>query len=511
MLQSLNRIISPKHMRVLAWLIIIAGAIARIYIYIQNRNLIIDESNVARNLYERGFVDLAKPLSYEQYAPPIYLWITKISSILFGFSEQALRLYPLLCGIGALYLMYRVLKEFLPVSTVWYPLSLFAFAHILIRYSSELKQYMPDVFICLLLILLALKIDQFRKKSLHFAILWVAIGTLAIWSSMPSVFILAGIGVYYFGQAIQAKAHKKLIPLFIIGGLWLVQFGIYYYTILSAQANSGYLQGFHQNWFLYATPNDITQLKHNIAVFNLLMFQFEGVNLFIHSINLVLFIAGIILLFYRTGAKAFLVVLPIALMLVAASVNQYSLIPRVALFSIPLLIIVIGYGFGQMANFKSPLLKILFVGIGILCGYYNIKNTLEKDEFKYEEITTGLQFLDDNGLPGNSITIFSHSVPAFKYYTQIHPDSTRWERVKNADLYNRNSDFDSLAYHMRFLWQSRVPLGFVYTNATELELRQHDQSFRKLLILQDSVVKPYVQSFIYIRPLEDENNSERFR
>lgn len=498
-------------MRIIAWVIIIAGALSRIYIYLQNRNLIIDETNIARNIYERGFVELAKPLSYEQYAPPIYLWITKISSILFGFSEQALRIYPLICGIGALYLMYRVLKEYMPVSVVWYPLSLFAFAQIFIRYSSELKQYMPDVFVCLLLILLALKIDQFKKRTVQFIIIWIGIGTIAIWASMPSVFILAGIGVYYCWQSIQVKDYKKLLPLFLIGGVWLLQFGIYYYAILSAQANSVYLQGFHQKWFLYATPDDRQQWQHNLDVFSLLMFQFESTNAYVHTINLGLLIGGTLSMIKRAGAKAFLVLLPVVAMLIAASLNQYSLIPRVALFGICLLIIIIGYGFGQMANFKSTILKILFIVLGIWCGYHNIKNTLDNNEFKYEEITTAMQFLDDNSIPGNAISVFSHSVPAFKYYTQIHPDSNKWERIKNADLFPRYSDYDSLAYHMRFLWKSRVPLGFIYTNATEEELRIHTQSFRKLMITQDSLVHPYVQSYIYIKPVTDENNSERFR
>ena len=505
---------SVKLMRIIAWCILVSGVVFRIYIYLQNRNLIIDESNIAHNIYERGFKELATPLSYEQYAPPIYLWITKLSAIVFGFSEQALRLYPLLCGIGALYLMYRVLKEFTHETTIWYPLSLFAFAPIFIRYSSELKQYMPDVFISLFLIFAAIKINQFSKSKVRFILLWVLMGTVAIWASMPSVFILAGVGFYYFSQAVYTKEYKRLLPLFIIGGVWLIQFGIYYYTILSAQANSGYLQGYHQQWFLYATPSKMHEWQHNYDLFNLLMFQFEGDNpeiQYIHTMNLGLIIGGTLILITRAGAKAFLVLTPVIAMLIAAALNQYSLIPRVALFSIPLLIITIGYAFGQMAVFKSALLKILFIGIGIFCGYNNLVYSLNKNEFKYEEITAAMDFLQKNNVEGRGISVFSHSVPAFKYYTQIHPDSNKWDTIKNADLYPRNSDYDSLAYHMRFLWKSNIPFGFIYTNATELELRQHDQSFRKLMILEDSLVKPYVQSFIYTRPVADENNSEQYR
>src|SRR5690606_25656480 len=115
---------SKKIFAYIAYFTIALGIVFRIVIYFQNRNLIIDEANIARNIVERDFAGLAKPLYYEQYAPPIFLWITKLSTLLFGTSELAFRLFPFLCGIVGLILLYVLLKKFAANAAAWYPLFL---------------------------------------------------------------------------------------------------------------------------------------------------------------------------------------------------------------------------------------------------------------------------------------------------------------------------------------------------------------------------------------------------
>src|SRR5687768_15667169 len=82
-----------------AMAIILLGITLRLAYWVHNRDLIIDESNIARNLFERDYGRLTTRLDYEQYAPVFFLWMEKTFTLLFGFSEQALRACPLLCGI----------------------------------------------------------------------------------------------------------------------------------------------------------------------------------------------------------------------------------------------------------------------------------------------------------------------------------------------------------------------------------------------------------------------------
>ena len=160
---AMNKTKTDKLLFWIAMFIIAAGIVTRIIVLLQNRDLIIDECNIARNIYERGFAGLAQPLSYEQYAPPVFLWMVKLFTVLFGMGEQVLRLYPLLTGFAAIIMLYLILKELTSLRSLWYPLALFVVAHMFIRYSTEVKQYMPDIFISLSLIWLA---TPYRHQAL---------------------------------------------------------------------------------------------------------------------------------------------------------------------------------------------------------------------------------------------------------------------------------------------------------------------------------------------------------
>ena len=83
-----------KVLNPLLYITMALAALVRFAVYLQARDLFLDEVNVARNLYERNFTSLLHVLDYEQYAPPLFLWFSKINTLLFGYSELALRLFP---------------------------------------------------------------------------------------------------------------------------------------------------------------------------------------------------------------------------------------------------------------------------------------------------------------------------------------------------------------------------------------------------------------------------------
>src|SRR5690606_15437393 len=135
-----------------------------------------------------------------------FLWILKLSTTLFGYGEMALRLFPLLCAIGSLFLFYQVLKKYTVHTSIWYALVLMASGYMYLRYSTEVKQYSCDVAVVLALILLALRKDVLTARPAVFLLYWFIIGSLTIWLSMPGVFMLAAIGFYYLYIVLKAKA-----------------------------------------------------------------------------------------------------------------------------------------------------------------------------------------------------------------------------------------------------------------------------------------------------------------
>lgn len=485
--------IANKWLKLAGWCILVAGVVLRLVVYLQNRDLMLDEANVARNIYERDLPGLVKPLSYEQYAPPVFLWMVKLSSLLFGFGEQALRVYPLIAGILSLFLFNKVVKEIAGAKAAWYPMLLFALAPILIRYSSELKQYMPDVCITLLLLLAALKTDIRRSPRFKFMLQWLLIGSAAIWSSMPSVFLLAGIGCYYGTICIQHKDNKKLFTVAATSMLWLAQFGIYYFAILRPQISSDYLQNFHQYDFLFATPSTGKEWMHNWTVLSRLPEQFARGNYFVF-VNTALLLLGIIILLLKQPAKGLLLSVPLLCLLLAAALNQFSLMPRVALFSLPVILLLCGAGFSFFMNAERRPVKLAAILVVVPCALLSIGNS-SGEKYKYEQLTEGLKYLQVKNIEGKGVYIHHSAGPAYIYYSQIHPGKVRL--LNNASVLAWNTNYDSLAWQLKNVRKENSNVAFVFTNATMDETDKRRKGLAKHLLETGQFDKKYVRVYIY--------------
>ncbi|MBL7717972.1 MAG: hypothetical protein JNL72_03980 [Flavipsychrobacter sp.] len=415
----------------LALLIVLAGAALRIIVWVQSRDFIIDESNIARNLYEKDFSQLAGRLSYEQYAPVLFMWIEKCFALLWGFSESALTAYPLVTGIAALGVFFLVLKEFVSVKAAWYPLAFFAFAHFFVRYSTELKQYMPDALITLSLILLALRTDILGKNRSRFILIWLVAGSLAVWSSMPSVFILTGVGAYYLWVCVQSGKWQRILLFVLPASVALAQFLGYYMAVLRSDAHSDYLQNFHADYFLVATPGNFKEWKHNWYLCSELVKLSVGYTLRSLVFNFPLLAWGALHLLRKMTAKGMLVLVPLFLTMFAAAINEFSLIPRVALFTMPLFLVLIGVGLERLLSVNKWVSAAgLLVG-GVCVATFTGFSMLWKP-FVNEQITWALQLMKDNNVPKEQLHLSNGSYPAYYYYTIIHPDNQRWESLKGA-------------------------------------------------------------------------------
>lgn len=482
-----------KVLHLLPWLIIFVGAVTRIIVWFQNRNLFIDEANVARNIYERNLAGLARPLSYEQYAPPVFLWITKISASLFGYSEMALRVMPILSGIGALIMLFYLLRECTSYKALWYPLALMAVSYILIRYSSELKQYMTDAFVVLSLMVLALKTDLLQLSAKKFTLIWFLVGSLAIWASMPSVFALAGIGCYYLFLCLQAKNYQKIYPLAIVAVLWVAQFVFYYLAILKPQADSSYLQNFHQGYFMFLIPTDKAKLMHNWYLFRTLLQETSGYAGLSWKVNTGLFLLGAIALLRKQTARGLLVIVPILAVFLAAGLHQYSLIPRVGIFIMPLILVLIGCGFSTLMSIRFIPLQLLLVFFGIRAiNDHSMLRPMIKEPYQFENLTEEFEFLQEHHLSGSQIYMHYGVVPAYKYYTEIHPARNKWAAMKGAHPVSWDVNRDSLAQ------QVARPVAFIYTSISKEELDTWKNDFGRHLAIDTFIEDETRRCFVYI-------------
>ncbi len=423
------------------------GIVYRIVLWQMNRGLFIDEANLARNIFERDWLQLLQPLSYEQYAPPVFLWLQKAFTQSFGYSEKAFRLYPLLSGIAGVMLLAQLLRMCLPQQVRWYPLVLFATGAIYLRYATECKQYMPDALVSMALLWLALKTDIRKILPFHFAVIWILAGSLAIWSSMPSVFILAGIGCYYAVQLWHTDIpFRRWAVLITTGSIWLLQFAAYYLAILSTQIKSGYLQNFHQWYFLDVIPAGWSGFTHhNWLVIKGLTEQMGGKLAVSLVVNLLLTMAGLLYAIRKRDARIILLAVPGLLLLIASMMKSYSLVERLVLFYFPYWLIIIGFGL-QAFYEQSPkwLYRIVLAGIVFTAVKANKISYLTTHPLTLENVPVCLDFLVEHGITKDHLYISHLAEGGYVYYTQMHPEKERWASLRGAQLLQWNTSWDTL-------------------------------------------------------------------
>lgn len=415
------------------------GIVLRIVAYADNRCLWTDEVSLALNIAELNFQELAQPLGYQQYAPPVFMWLVKTSSMVFGMGEQALRLYPLVTGILSLFFTASLLRKYVSATAAWYPLMLLATGMFYIKYSTELKQYMPDAFIAVALIWLAHKMDIAKTSRNRFGIIWVVTGSIVIWSSMPSVFVLAGVGCYYGLYCLQQRNYKSLTLLSSIIAIWLLQFSYYYHTILSHQIGSDFLLSYHNRYFL-AVDN---WAKNKIILTDILQDTY-GESPVILSSNIILLIIGILTVLIKPKRAYLLITLPIVLMLTAGLLQQYSLIPRLTLFAMPMLLIIAGIGLQQLLP-KLLVIRIPIIVMMILAIIFNKPIQILHSPIKEEQITEALDYLVSEQITSEELYVYSGAVNSFRYYTTLHPKKSKWQQLRNAKFIQENTNIETTA------------------------------------------------------------------
>ena len=478
----------------LTWGIIVTGVLLRIAVFFQCDSMFADEANVARNIFERSYISLTRPLDYYQYAPPVFLWVIKACTSVFGFSEYAYRLFPFICGLLSIVVLNKVLKYYTNYRGAWYVIFLMATGPIYVHYGDATKQYIPDSLISLLLVWLALKNAVKDRSDLSLFLIWTFAGSIAIWSSMPSVFILAGVGCYYLTDIVKSKNYLKFRFLVPTGAIWGLQFAFYYIFILQPQANSDYLQNFHKDYFFY-WPANFAILSKDIDLFFSFIATAGGHLVIAMLLHIVCIILAVIYISRRHLSLLLLLVIPILAVLFAASLHQYTLIPRVILFAMPLLLILIGAGLERILSFVPVILNLLIMVVAVI----NVVNFNALRNFiipmQQEEAKQSLDFLIARNISGKQLYVEQLGVPAYIYYTSIHPRKDRWKALIGADtLVEWNINFDSLAKTFP------KKAAMLYSWDDEWKIGEQQRLIRLNTTLVDSNIVKGSRVYIYSKP-----------
>jgi hypothetical protein len=407
-------------------IIIGVGVLLRLWWFYDARSLFLDEANLALNIAERSYTDFFYPLKYQQYAPPLFVCVVKACTGLSGLNELALRLPSLVVGLISLGLFYHLLGRLLanPFARL-FPLLLFATSTFLIRYSTELKQYSFDVAIVLLLISIALR-WSLNDLNLGRWLLWALVGSISIWFSMPVVFVLFSVGAYYFWQLLKEQQYQSLFPLALVSAFWLLSFGLLYYQVLSPSLGEVHLINHHTPYFF---PVNIFTIDAWIQIWVII----RGLLAPVIGYTAVALILGLALLiwggyrFFKQRIDYFiLLILPVVSCFIASAMEQFSLMPRVSLFIMPLLLLFIGIGVDKLFSLLGGKWQVLvFIVLTVIVqpvwqSVGTLGQTTEIEDIKAVILWT----------KSKSTTTFVHheAVPAFRFYTEYHDDRLQYDQ-----------------------------------------------------------------------------------
>jgi len=419
--------IKESYFRILNFLIIAAGIAYRVVIFLQNRSLFIDEANVGRNIAERSFSQFFETLSYEQYAAPLFLFLVKTSTLLLGMTEYALRLWPLIAGIISLLLFYQLLKREFSVIWLWFPLLWMGFTWRMYKFSTEVKQYTTDIMVCLALLNLVYLIppDKLNWKT---ATLWGIIGAVLIWLSMPVVFILAGIGFYYFFHFfIKDKKLNIVQPILLSITLWLISFGVYYFAIIKQQTGTDYLLRSHADYYIPLIPTSTAEVKLLLSRLNGFWQAVFGNTALAVVSTFLLTAIGCLQIFKRDKKKLFLYFAPFALMIFAVGVKQFSLMPRITLFVWPLLMICVLAGVQFLMqwnkNWSAAILTVLLA----IVVYNHTDYRFFKHNLKAEEFKPAAHLIKAQKKPNELLVVHHGAMPAYRFYSEHYKDKEQYD------------------------------------------------------------------------------------
>jgi uncharacterized membrane protein len=341
--------------------------------------------------------------------------------VLLGRNEYALRLFPFLAGILSIWLFYLLLKRVTSGAGLLTAFALFVLNPRLVYYSSEVKQYIVDVMVTILLLLTAAPFFESRWRKQDFV--WLALaGFLALWFSHPALFVLAGIGLTLMLICIRRRDFKSLGYVLGVGIFWLLTIGVLYFLILKDLRQNAYMQEYWQGAFLPMPPWSDPgwfgrSLNENIG----LQFGIPYAVYLVFGLMLVGWVA--LWMTRREYAIAFGLILLVTL--TASALMLYPVFERMILFLIPIGLILLGKCVEYMqqkiqqprwmgATVTVALAGFLIFGPLVKSGGYFLEPKY------YEHIRPSMEFLQSAWRPGDALYVSNGAVPAFEYYAPMY-------------------------------------------------------------------------------------------
>lgn len=456
--------------------------------FLANRSLWMDEAALALNILSKSYLELGLPLDHYQVAPPLFLWVEKTAFYLFGPKELSLRFFPLLMYLGTLFFLIRLIRLIFKDSfTSSLILTAFVFNTLLIYYSSELKPYIGDVFLLVLLGWMVLtKWNNTQKRLVSF----IAVGVIFFFLSQATPIILATTFLALLYQ--RSTESKHLVAL---ASCWLIGFLIYYLGFVYNHPMRDFMVDYWNNRKGFP-PEHLFTIEF-LDFIRRKFFMFSRTVLSMGPIlvwpSLILVFLGIFYSVKNKKAEFLLLFLgPFFLHALLTQLKLYIFEERTVLYLLPPYLFLMGLGIQQIDRKKYlqklPWLSYCLLVIG--CGLFLTKLILNGFPLKIEEIKESLSYLEQNIQEEDQLIVMEFASNAFWYYEQVYFKSLSDRTTVNPDYKKLINQLPEMKKRTRKLWMLFSHVDSQAEQFIQNESKQMGYTFN--LVHQTKGFKTYV-------------------
>jgi hypothetical protein len=338
-----------RHARSLSWLLVAAGAAARIVQVALDAPLRHDEAALSLSLIGRDFAAVAEPLAHQQAAPPGFLLAQIAATRAFGAGELALRLVPLVCGLLALVWFRGAALRLLPAPAALLALALVAINDEAIYHSGDAKQYSGDFAATAGLLLLAAKLGEPPFPSRRLAA-WAFAGAAALLVSHPSCFVLGAIGTSWLARAWRRRDRLALRDAIGLAASWSIVFAASFAFSRDLADTAGLVDWWSRS-FPPLPPTSAEEwgwyLREPLKLFR----EPAGLQPFV--LAAALFVAGIVVARRRGSPLGSIGWTPLVFAFGAAALRLYPFHARFLLFFVPIVALLVAQGWLAAWDFAA--------------------------------------------------------------------------------------------------------------------------------------------------------------
>ncbi|MDZ7722084.1 MAG: hypothetical protein U5R06_04465 [candidate division KSB1 bacterium] len=258
-----------------------------------------------------------------------------------------------------------------------------------------------------MLLLLFFQVQKKDNVRLADAVIMGVLGSLALWFSFATLFLIAAGSIYFVVLYFHKKTAMLLFPILF----WL--FNTIAFALVQRQGiQMGDLTAYW-NFAFIPLPSDTLSLQRIGHMFQNFI-HYAGIPYVSVSAAVIVFLLGLYHFFKTMPVKAFILVLIFVMPVFASMIQKYPFSGRMVLFLLPIFYIVIASG--MIPLFSCQRLAGWIFVLFLCMPFLKTGIELSYKPIKMEEIKPLLEIFTENRQASDALYVYPNAFPAFRVY-----------------------------------------------------------------------------------------------